>query len=65
MINMTGEIHEEMCGREYCEICELLNDLFSKLEIYNISILSKQWEKYGKLFYHNIITPRLKSEDKN
>lgn len=50
---LTGEIKEEMCGKDNCELCQLLNEFLSEPRIKNeFSLITRRYEKYGKLFYH-------------
>jgi len=48
---MTGEIKDEMCGRNNCEICLLLNELF-KEPLNEIKPISEKFSKYARLYYH-------------
>lgn len=50
---MTGEIKKDMCGRTDCELCQLLNELFSEPRLESeIKPLNGRYQKYARLFNH-------------
>lgn len=50
---MTGELTKEMCGRNDCEICQLLNELFTEPKIKSeMNLIFGKYDKYARLFNH-------------
>ena len=50
---MAGELKKEICCRDNCELCRLLNDLFAEPGVNDVvSILNGKYDKYEELFHH-------------